>query len=768
MTTESVCQAAHGAAAGTATANDAQAPLAEDQAARRAETMGLLPREYQAIRSALDRVPTHEELAVFSGMWSEHCSYKSTRHLLATLPKEGRGVLAGPGSHAGVVDVGEGWAVAFKIESHNHPSAVEPYQGAATGVGGILRDVIAQGARPCALLDFLCFGDGHSAQTARIERGVVAGIAGYGNAIGIPNVGGRTQHHPGYEGNPLVNALAAGLIRPNEQRTARATGVGNVVLLVGATTGRDGILGAAFASEALGSQEQNRTRRSHIQVGDPFAGKLLMEAVLSFPSELGPIAVQDLGACGIACATFEMAALGGVGMDVDLSAVPLREADMSALEIFLSESQERFALVVRPEHVDASLAHFRSVGLTAAAIGVLTDSGRVCVRGAQGVCIDLPARLVAGGAPPSQFALAAALPPAADLPDDCDQPHQPLLDTLRALLADRPDPEPIYSQFDQTVGNRTVRGPAHGAAAVLCLPDSTRGFALTLTGRGDLCAADPYRGAQAALAEAVRRLACVGAELLAITDGLNFASPRDPVEHRRIAEVIAGLADGLTALGVPVTGGNVSLYNESPRGPIPPTPMVGALGVVPDVRRLPKARIQAGHTLLLLGGLDDGPCASHYTRLRYGRDLGLPRCDLMAEARVARLLCALVATDLPLGLAAVGQGGLLTAVARLCMRSRVGVSLDLPTSRRPHLQAFGEYAAQVLAWVDAQAVDALRTQAERHGVPCSLLGQAQGHDIAIFGHGALSLSALQQAWRGGAAGEAMHVGSTQQRAHVSH
>ncbi len=720
----------------------------EASAARLAEAMGLLPHEYQSIRSALERVPSHEELAVFSGMWSEHCSYKSTRHLLATLPKEGRGVLAGPGSHAGVVDVGEGWAVAFKIESHNHPSAVEPYQGAATGVGGILRDVIAQGARPCALLDFLCFGDAHSPQTARIQRGVVAGIAGYGNAIGIPNIGGRTQHHPGYEGNPLVNALAAGLIRPHAQRTARAHGTGNVVLLVGAATGRDGILGAAFASEALGSQEQNRTRRSHIQVGDPFAGKLLMEAVLSFPAELGPVAVQDLGACGIACATFEMAALGGVGMDVDLSSVPLREADMTALEIFLSESQERFALVVKPEHVPAALEHFRAVGLTAAAIAVLTESGRVRVRKDQIVCIDLPARLVAGGAPASRFAIAAALPPVPELPADHNTSHEPLLTTLQKLLARCADAEPIYSQFDQTVGNRTVCGPGQASAAVLRLPDSTRGVALTLSGRGDLCAVDPYRGAQAALAEATRRLACVGAELFAITDGLNFASPRDPVEHRRIAEVISGLGDGLRLLGVPVTGGNVSLYNESPRGPIPPTPMVGALGVVPDVRKVPRARLRAGHTLLALGELSDEPGAGQYTRLRYGRDVGSPRCDLSAEQRVARLLCALIAADAVTGLSAVTQGGILVALAKLCLRNDIGAVLTLPASPRPHFQAFGEQPAQALAWLDPQGVAALRQLADAHAVPCHVLGEAGGSDFQLVGHRGLTLRELRTAWSG--------------------
>jgi len=718
--------------------------LDEEQAARVAATMGLLPREYEVLRAELGRTPSQPELAVFSGMWSEHCSYKSTRHLLAKLPREGAAVLAGPGSHAGVVDVGEGWAVAFKIESHNHPSAVEPYQGAATGVGGILRDVIAQGARPCAVMDFLCFGDRNT--NRRIEHGVVAGIAGYGNAIGVPNVGGRTHYDRAYEGNPLVNALAAGLIRPAEQRSARCSEREGVFLLVGATTGRDGVLGAAFASEALGSSEENVHRRSHVQVGDPFAGKLLLESVLAYSEELGMLAVQDLGACGIACASFEMAAASDVGIELDLDAVPLREPEMSALEIFLSESQERFAFIVRPDCVDAAIRHFQSYGVGAAAIGVLSNSGRVRVRHRGQLCIDLPAKLVAGGAPASHWPIAEQAPAKRPPPSDVGTPHEPIFTTLRALLARHCDLEPLYSHYDQTVGNRTVYGPGQAACAVLRLPASTRGFALSLTGRGALCDADPYLGAQSALAEACRRLACVGADMVAITDGLNFASPRDPIEHRRLAEVIRGLGDGLRTLEVPVTGGNVSLYNESPRGPIPPTPMIGGLGVVPDVRKAPPARLRSGQRLILVGALRDTATTSDYLIHRYGSALGTPGCDLEAEKQLANFLRTAIEKGLVLTAIAVASGGLLTTLARACLRSGVGASITLAPHDRLHLQLFAEHPAQVLLGTTREAAIALDELGARYGVPVQGLGEIGGTTLQLEGQGAVALSTLGGAY----------------------
>lgn len=720
--------------------------LDEASAEELANRMGLLPGEYTEIQTQLQRIPTQSELAVFSGMWSEHCSYKSTKHLLAGLPKESPAVLAGPGSHAGVVSVGEGWAVAFKIESHNHPSAVEPYQGAATGVGGILRDVIAQGARPCALLDFLCFGRSESKDTQRIATGVVSGIAGYGNAIGVPIIGGRTHFDPAYEGNPLVNAMAVGLIRPESQRHARAQGVGNVLLLVGAATGRDGVLGAAFASETLGDSSQHAQRRSHIQIGDPFAGKLLLESVLAFDESRGLLAVQDLGACGIACASFEMAALGGVGIDIDLDAVPLREPDLSPLEIFLSETQERFAIVISLTDVPRAVEHFDSFGVMATVIGQVTASGSVRVFHKGACYIDLPAKLVAGGAPPPNWPLAERLPSPTPIESVKAHGHKSHTESLLSLLAELGDPEPIFSRYDQTVGNRTVRGPDQAAAAVLRLPDSRRGVALTLTGDGLLCAADPYLGVQSALGEAVRRVGCVGAELLAITDGMNFASPRDPIQHRQIVEVIAGLADGLRALKVPVTGGNVSLYNESPRGPILPTPMIGGVGVVPDVSRVPASSFRAGQQVFVLGKLTGDPTASRYARLLCGKTAGVPAVELAAEQRLAALVAMAIKERLLCGATAVTRGGILTQLARMCLRSDIGISADLPCDEEAGWVLFGEHPAQVLVstW-DDHCARRLWELAKSHSIPVHLLGRAEGQSLRLGVRLAVSLAALGDA-----------------------
>ncbi len=707
--------------------------------------LGLTARELAHACAALGRTPGKAELAMFAGMWSEHCSYKSTKHWLATLPRTSPRVLAGPGSHAGTVDVGHGWAVAFKIESHNHPSAVEPYQGAATGVGGILRDVIAQGARPCAVLDSLCFGLPKSDKARHLIDGVVNGIAGYGNAIGIPNVGGRTVYDSRYEGNPLVNAMAVGLLRADEMRTAAAAGAGNAVVYVGATTGRDGILGAAFASEELAPDTVED--RPHVQVGDPFTGKKLMEAVLGFGPAQGLIAAQDLGACGITCAVTEMAAAGGVGMEIDLDQVPLRESDMTPHEILLSESQERFMLVVRAGGEEAALAHFRAHGLHAAVIGRVSAGERLRVRRRAELVADVPAKLVAGGAPPTEWPLANDLArptPYRPFTEPADLGHV-LCDLLAAPgIASK---EPVTAHYDQTVGNRTARGPEQAAAAVMKLPDTTAGFALTVTSRGDLCGVDPYQGARASLAEACRRLAACGAELVAITDGLNCGSPQDPLENKRLSEVIRGLKDGLTELNIPVTGGNVSLYNESPHGAIPPTPMVGALGLVADVRRVPSQGLAKGDVIFLLGSLAEEPTASFYGRLATGSTAGEPpRVDLAAEKKLARLLVA-EAHHLAAAKEA-SLGGLAVALAKLCVRGHSGAQVKLPAAKRRDWLLFGEYPAQ--AWVSTRPADADRFErtAKAAGVPVLRAGVAGGDTLAIAGILRVSLAEIDRAYSG--------------------
>ncbi len=720
-----------------------------DDAAATAKKLGLLPREFDTIARELGRVPNPTEIAVFAGMWSEHCAYKSTKHLLRTLPKDGVGILAGPGSHAGVVDVGEGWGVAFKIESHNHPSAVDPYQGATTGVGGILRDVIAQGARPCAIMDALCFGMPDKGRNSHLADGVVAGVAGYGNAIGVPNVGGKTVYDKRYEGNPLVNAMAAGLVRHDAMYTAAAKGEGNLLIYVGAATGRDGVLGAAFASEELA--DDNVESRPHVQVGDPFAGKKLMEACLGITGDLGVIACQDMGACGITCATMEMAAAGDVGLEVHLDAIPLREPGMTPQEILLSESQERFMFVVDKACEAQVLRHFARYSVHACVCGTVTQSGRVRIAYKGETYVNLPAHLVAGGAPATAWPVAVRLPPITPYPEFARQPSQP---TLMRLLADPniADPSPLFNHYDQTVGNRTVRGPGAASAAVLKLPESQRGFALALSGRGEVCGADPCLGAQAALADVCRDLACVGAPILAITDGLNMSSPRDPVEMLKLVEVVRGLREGLLTLGVPVTGGNVSLYNESPAGPICPSPMVGALGTVAQVRRVPRSTAVQGDVLMLLGTPQDKPAFSHFARLMTDIDTGAaPAVDLKQEMRLAAFLIEAVAANLVRMARPVGIGGLGVGLARVCAQSQLGVDAHLANlPGRADWALFGEYPA--MAWISSSEADAagLATRAEKAGVPLQTAGVLGGPRLRLRLDTSVELdipvATLVQAW----------------------
>ena len=691
--------------------------------------MGLTAGEIDHIVAALRREPNRVELAVFAGMWSEHCSYKSTKELLATLPTTGPRVLAGPGAHAGTVDVGEGWAIAFKIESHNHPSAVEPYQGAATGVGGILRDVVAQGARPVAVMDALCFGDAAIPRTRWLQDGVIAGIGGYGNAYGVPNVGGLTVYDSGYDGNPLVNALAAGLVRHDRMRTAAATGPGNVLLIVGATTGRDGILGAAFASEELGEHHEHAARRSHVQVGDPFMGKKLMEAMLSF--EDGLVACQDLGACGIACATSEMAAAGGTGFDVDLETVHQREAGMEPFEILLSESQERFMLVVTPDRVGPALAHFRAHGVHAAVCGTVTDSGRLRITHGGDTVVDLPAALVADGAPPQRWT-AGSIPaptPYPDFPTPAD------LGGVLVELLSQPgigNLSWVYERYDQTVGNRTVRGPGRGEAAVLKLPGSTAGYALSLVGDGERCAADPYLGTQSLLGEAIRNLACVGATAVAVSDGINAGSPSDPVEFARLAALIHGLGDGLRALDLPVTGGNCSLYNESPSGAIPPTPMIGVVGVIDDVGCVPSSTMTSGEVVLLVGTPSGHTGQSAYGRLVARTNHGpAPTVELDADRRLAEFLTTECAAGRIRAAKDGGRGGLAVALAKLCLRSGVGVTIDADWGTRPDWMLFGEGSGTAWITVDPEDTAAVTDSAAAIGITVEVVGLVGGDRLAI-------------------------------------
>ena len=708
--------------------------LSTSEAHALAGSLGLMDSEYRAIETALERAPTRTELAVFAGMWSEHCAYKSTRQWLKDLPSKSDRTLAGPGSHAGTVKVDDTWAVSFKVESHNHPSAVEPYQGAATGVGGILRDIIAQGARPCAIMDSLCFGPPDGRRARSLRDGVVDGIAGYGNAFGVPNLGGRTVYDPRYEGNPLVNALAAGLVRHDGMRTAQAAGIGNAVLYVGARTGKDGILGAAFASEEL--SEDTAEDRPHVQVGDPFTGKKLMEACLSFMPEMGLVACQDMGASGISCAAFEMAEAGGVGIEIDLETVPLREEGMAPQEIMLSESQERFMFVVKQGHEAKAIDHFHRYGVEAVVCGRVTDDRRVRVQYRGQTVVDLPAALIADGAPLANWPLAEALPEPKPYPPFEAEPD--LGQSLEALLREPSlgdKVQKVTSHYDQSVGNRTVRAPGQSEAGVLKLPDSEKGFALSLSNRGDLCAVDPYLGTMASIAETARDLACAGAELVAVTDGLNVASPRDPVENLRIKEVIRGLKDALLQLEIPVTGGNCSLYNESPQGPIPPTPMIGALGLVEDVRLIPGTQSKEGDAIFLLGTLRDQPTVSHYGRIRSQSFGGLPPLvDLAAERSLMQLIVGQAKLGRIRSAKDAAGGGLGVALAKLALRCGSGLRISLPqTDKRLDWLLFGEYPAQAWAVVAADQAESFAKAAKQEGVPCYQTGRMGGMELHIEG-----------------------------------
>ncbi|HEU4798592.1 MAG TPA: phosphoribosylformylglycinamidine synthase subunit PurL, partial [bacterium] len=569
------------------------------------EVVGLTPGEYEDICRRLGRDPSPLELHLFGVMWSEHCGYKHSKLALRALPSDGPHLLQGPGENAGVMDIGDGWAVAFKIESHNHPSAVDPYNGAATGVGGIIRDVLSMGARPIALLDSLRFGDLDDPRARRLASGVVAGIAGYGNCVGVPTVGGEILVEARYRGNPLVNVACLGLVRADHLARARAAGPGNLVMYAGARTGRDGIGGASFASEEL-DERSEREDRSSVQIGDPFTGKLLIEATLEALATGGVVALQDMGAAGLTCATSEMAARGGVGMAISLDLVPLRESGMRADEILRSESQERMLLIVRPEEAERIAAVYHRWGLNTAVIGTITAEPELRITH-QGTTV--------AALPPAVLAEAPAYQPAASeplrvweqwsfntLPDEAD-PAQALL----ALLAspDIASKRPVYEQYDHSVQVRTVMPPGAADAAVLRVHElAPRGLALTVDGNGRLCALDPCRGARLAVAECAANLACVGAAPLGLTDCLNFGNPEDPEVFWTFRQAVAGIADACLAMRIPVVGGNVSFYNESADGPVPPTPIIAMVGVVDDVSRAPTMAFQGdGNIIVLVGDL---------------------------------------------------------------------------------------------------------------------------------------------------------------------
>ena len=703
--------------------------------------LGLTDAEYELIVSGLGREPAVTELAMLSLMWSEHCAYKHSKKLLRRLPTEGPAVLMGPGENAGVVDVGGGLGVAFKVESHNHPSAVEPFQGAATGVGGILRDVFAVGARPIAVLDSLRFGEPAESERSRylLDR-AVGGIGHYGNSIGVPTVGGEIYFEASYEQNCLVNAMCLGLAPHERLIRAAAAGPGNVLVLLGALTGRDGIGGASvLASAELG--EGDEAKRPSVQIGDPFAEKKLLECCLELLDSELLVSLQDLGAAGLTSSSSEMASKGGVGLDIDCALVPLREPGMEPFEIMVSESQERMLCVVEPEQVAAVIAVCERWETLATPIGTVTDSSRLRVRAGGDVVADLPVGILVDDcplydlepAPPSQPLYA---PAAAVLGTDADAAD--ILVTLlgSANIASR---LPVFEQYDPVVQSRTVRRPDDADAAVLALPTG-EAIAVSIDGNGRRVACDPRRGAAEAVFECAANLACVGAAPLGLTNCLNFGNPEKPHVAWQLVEAVEGIRDACGALGVPVVGGNVSLYNEAPTGPIFPTPVIGMVGRLPDPARAGRlAFAREGDVIALVGVLHGAALAgSELAKLRGEPVEGpLPALDEAGVRAAHEAVRAMVNTGAVRSAHDVAEGGIAVTLAECCIAGDIGATVTLPDGLDPFAEAPGR------AFIVSGAEEALRGLA--------IIGRVGGSVLELEGVLSVEVSGLAQARAGGLA-----------------
>jgi phosphoribosylformylglycinamidine synthase subunit PurL len=718
--------------------------------------LGLKDDEYARIIAILGRRPTSCELAMYSVMWSEHCSYKSSkRHLRQfgeRIPPQAKDILlVGIGENAGVVDVGQGFAVTFKAESHNHPSYVEPYQGAATGVGGIVRDILTMGARPVAVMDSLRFGPADAPDTARVLPGVVAGIGGYGNCLGLPNIGGEIVFDPSYYGNPLVNALAVGVMRTDGIKLATAPGPGNKVVLFGARTGGDGIGGASVLASAT-FESQGQRKRPSVQVGDPFAEKVLIECCLEiFAADL-VVGIQDLGAAGLSCATSELASAGTGGMRVVLDTVPLRDPTLAPEEILMSESQERMCAVVSPSKIAAFMEICAKWDVNATVIGEVTGGDRLEIywRGEQ--VVDVPPRTVAHDGPVYDRPIARP----ADLDslnaDDANALPRPssaaeLRDTLLALVAspNLASKNWVTDQYDRYVmGNTALAMPDD--AGVIRVDDSTDlGLALALDGNGRYTRLDPYAGAQLALCEAYRNVAACGARPLAITDCLNFGSPEDPEVMWQFTETIRGIADGCLELGIPVTGGNVSFYNQTGSTPINPTPVIGVLGVIDDVSTRRSIAFWAdGEVIFLLGTTRDEFGGSEWAHVAHGHLGGRPPLvDFAAERALAALLVEAARDGVVAAAHDVSDGGLAQVVVESCLRGGRGARISLPGD--PFVALFSESTARAVVAVRADKVPALITIAAAHGVPLVELGGTGGETLEFVDLFATPISVLRAA-----------------------
>jgi phosphoribosylformylglycinamidine synthase len=708
---------------------------------------GLKPDEYQRILDLIGREPTLTELGIFSAMWNEHCSYKSSKVHLRGLPTQAPWVIQGPGENAGVIDIGGGLAVVFKMESHNHPSYIEPYQGATTGVGGILRDVFTMGARPIACLNAISFGDPKHPKTRHLVSGVVAGIGGYGNSFGVPTVGGQTRFHARYNGNNLVNAMAVGLARTDGIFYAAASGVGMPIVYLGSKTGRDGIHGASMASAEFG--EDSEEKRPTVQVGDPFAEKLLLEACLEIMRKDCVIAIQDMGAAGLTCSAVEMGAKGDLGVTLELDRVPTRETGMSAYEMMLSESQERMLMVLKPEKEKEAEDIFRKWGLDFAIVGHTTPSKRFLIRHGGDTMADLPIKELGDEAPvynrpfvetPKQSVIDAA----------SVAPPMAVADALHKLIGtpDLCSKRWVWEQYDHIILGNTVQRPG-GDAGVVRIEDGPKGLAMTCDVTPRYCEADPFEGGKQAVAEAWRNLCAVGALPLAVTDNLNFGNPEKPEIMGQFVGCVRGIAAACKALDFPVVSGNVSLYNETNGRAILPTPTIGGVGLLEDFTKSASLAFKReGDAILLIGETRGWLGQSLYLRDICGREEGAPPpVDLSAEKRNGDFVRELIRDGRINAAHDMSDGGLAVALAEMAMASGLGATLDAaPSGIPPHAFWFGEDQARYLVTVPQERAEALLAHAQQREVPMRRLGRVGGNALAIAGESPLPVVALTRAF----------------------
>ncbi|MCJ2082129.1 phosphoribosylformylglycinamidine synthase subunit PurL [Methylobacterium sp. J-090] len=710
---------------------------------------GLTPDEYDRFRGLIGRDPTLTELGIVSAMWNEHCSYKSSRKHLRGLPTKAPWVIQGPGENAGVIDIGDGLACVFKMESHNHPSFIEPYQGATTGVGGILRDVFTMGARPIAALNALRFGSPDHPRTRHLVSGVVAGIGGYGNSFGVPTVGGLMGFHSRYDGNILVNAMAVGLAKTDAIFYAAATGVGNPIVYLGSKTGRDGIHGATMASAEF--DDASESKRPTVQVGDPFAEKLLLEACLELMASGAVIAIQDMGAAGLTCSAVEMGAKGDLGVELHIEKVPAREAGMTAYEMMLSESQERMLMVLKPGMEAEAEAIFVKWGLDFAVIGHTTDTLRFVVKHDGVVMADLPIKELGDEAPlydrPHVANTHQPVILASDVPETVGG-----AEALKRLIGspDLSSKRWVYEQYDHFIGGNTVQKPG-GDAAIVRVEDGPKGLAMTADVTPRYCEADPVEGGRQAVAEAWRNITAVGATPLAITDNLNFGNPEKPEVMGQLVGCLKGIGEACLALDFPVVSGNVSLYNETNGVGILPTPTIGGVGVLADVTRHATIDLKrAGDLLVLVGDTGGWLGQSVYLAVIAGREEGAPPpVDLAAERRNGDFVRGLIVSGQVDTVHDLSDGGLAVALAEMAMAGGIGAALpEVPAGMATHAYLFGEDQARYLLAVDAETAPDLLYSASAQGIDALVVGVTGGDTLTLPGGLTIALAELREAHEG--------------------